>query len=112
MKALLPLLFLFISLGLFFWFIDPEYAKIKLLRAEEAEFDQALDRSKELQTVRDQLLSRYNTFARSDVERLQKLLPDHVNNVRLILDLDGIASRYGMRIRNVAIEDNNTRASK
>jgi hypothetical protein len=34
---------------------------------------------------------------------VQKLLPDHVDNVALILDLDNIASQHGMPIENVDV---------
>jgi len=37
------------------------------------------------------------------------MLPDNVDNVRLVLDMDGIASRYGIRIQNVAIEEQNAK---
>lgn len=110
MRALLPILFVVIAAGIFFGFIDPAYNRVQDLRAEESQFNQALTRSKELQQVRDQLLSRYNTFSQNDLNRLEKLLPDNVDNVRLILDLDAIASRYGMRIRNVALQTNESRA--
>lgn len=112
MRALLPLLFIVIAAGIFFGFIDPTYQRVKTLRAEEANFDQALTRSKELQQVRDQLLSRYNTFPQSDLERLEKLIPDNVDNVRLILDFDALASAYGMRIRDVELETNDSRAAR
>lgn len=112
MKSLLPVLFVIIALGVFFGFIDPTYDRVKELRAEEAQFDQALTRSKELQQVRDQLLSRYNTFSTEELSRLEKLLPDNVDNVRLILDFDSLASRYGMRVRNVALETNESRAAR
>lgn len=103
MKGLIPILFIVVAGGLFMGYINPTYGTIKELRAEEAQFNQALDRSKELQQVRDELLSRYNTFSPTDLARLEKLLPDNVDNVRLILDLDSLASRHGMRLRNVAI---------
>lgn len=105
MKGIIPIICIVIAGCLFYWYIDPTYAAIKELRAEEATLDQALDRALELQETRDQLLSRYNTFAPNDLARLEKLLPDHVDNVRLILDLDGIASRYGMRVRDVSVDD-------
>ncbi len=105
MKGVIPIVCVVIAIALFYWYIDPTYASIKELRAEETTLNQALDRALELQQTRDQLLSRYNTFAPNDLDRLEKLLPDHVDNVRLILDLDGIASRYGMRVRDVAFED-------
>lgn len=112
MRALLPILFVVIAGGIFFGSIDPSYDRIQGLRAEEATFDQALNRSKELQQVRDQLLSRYNTFSQSDLDRLEKMLPDNVDNVRLVLDLDSIAARYGMRIRNIALEATETRSQR
>lgn len=112
MKTLIPILFVLIAGGLFFGFIDPTYNSVKELRAEEAKFDEALNRSKELQQVRDQLLSRYNTFSQADLERLEKLLPDNVDNVRLILDLDSLAVRYGMRLRDVGFQSDNSRAQR
>ena len=53
--------------------------------------------------MRDRLLTKYNAFSPDDLLRLKKLLPDHVDNVRLILDIDHIASKYGMRIKNVVV---------
>lgn len=112
-KILIPAFLLGVALALFFGYIDPTYQEIKELRTQEKQFNQALDQSRELQSVRDSLLSRYNTLSQSDLDRLQKLLPDHVDNVRLILDIDGIASKYNMRTRNVTVsnaasEDQNT----
>lgn len=112
MRALLPILFVVIAAGIFFGFIDPAYSRVQSLRAEEARFDQALTRSKELQEKRDQLLSEYNTFPQENLSRLQKLLPDNVDNVRLILDFDALASEYGMRLRSVALERNETRSQR
>lgn len=112
MKTLLPVLFVVIAGGIFFGFIDPAYSRVKELRAEEETFDAALSRSRELQEVRDQLLSRYNTFSPTNLERLEKLVPDTVDNVRLILDLDGIAARYGTRVRNVSLETGDGRAAR
>jgi Tfp pilus assembly protein PilO len=109
MKFFTPILFLIIAGAIFFWYINPAYLGLKTTLAKEAQLDSALTRSRELQGVRDQLLSRYNTFAPDDLTRLQKLVPDHVDNVRLILDLDSMASRYGMRVKDVVIEGDKSR---
>ncbi len=111
MKALTPIVLILISLGLFFWYIDPTYAHIRELQTQEATYDGALNKSKELQSVRDQLLSRYNTFDTNALTRLTKLLPDTVDNVRFLIDLDSIASRYGMRVKNASIDKAPTTAA-
>ena len=102
-RLILPILFILLSIGLFFMYIDPMYMDIKETLAEEEKFDKALDKSKELKGIRDALLAKYNTFSTNDLDRLEKLLPDNVDNVRLVLDIDHIASTYGMRIKNVNI---------
>lgn len=104
MKAIVPIILIVIAVGLFGLYIDPTYESIKVLRAEEAQFDDALDRSKELIAIRDQLLSRYNTFGSDDLERLEKLLPDNIDNVRLIIDINSIAAQYGMALRDVLVK--------
>jgi Tfp pilus assembly protein PilO len=104
MKGIFPIIALVVAGVAFYFYIDPTYTGIQDLRKEEATLNAALSRALELQATRDQLLSRYNTFAPDDLARLEKLLPDHVDNVRLALDMDSLAAQYGMRIRNVSIE--------
>ena len=105
MKSILSIVCVVAAGLLFYFYIDPTYSQIKDLQKHEAVLNQALDRALQLQQVRDQLLSRYNTFSQDDIARVEKMIPDHVDNVRLILDMDGIASRYGMRVRNVSLQD-------
>ncbi len=104
-KFLIPIIFVGTAAGLFFGYIDPTYSSVKGLKGENQQYSDALDKAKELQAVRDRLLSKYNTFQGSDLDRLQKLLPDAIDNVRLILDLDNMASRYAMRTRNVTVSN-------
>ncbi len=101
----MPIILLGLSGAMFFGFIDPTYQQVKGLQAEAASYDQALNNSKELQKVRDALLAKYNTFSNESLDRLEKLLPDAVDNVRLVLDIDHISSKYGMILRNVRVTE-------
>jgi hypothetical protein len=38
-----------------------------------------------------------------DTRKLERLLPNSVDNIRLIIDIDNIAGRYGQHIRSVAV---------
>lgn len=92
-----------ISAAVFFLYTKPAYDDLKKLQAEIAQYDQALLRANELQALKESLLSRYNSFIPTDIERLHKLLPDHVDNVRLVLDFDNLASTHRLAIQNVVI---------
>jgi hypothetical protein len=101
-KFLIPLALLGISAGLYFVFIEPLYAEIQTLSAQVSRLDLALTKSKELQEVRNSLNSKRTAFRPGDVDRLHKLLPDHIDNVRLIIDIDDIAARYNLAIQNIS----------
>jgi Tfp pilus assembly protein PilO len=107
-RPILSTILIVISIITFFYFIDPTYKEVKTLSAKSAQFDEALVRSRELQSVRDSLLSRYNTFSSENLNKIEKLLPDNVDNIRLILDLDGIASQYGIVVKNLSISGGTT----
>jgi len=102
-RIITPIFFIIAAIGLFFGLIDPTYQDVKRLRADIAQFDEALERARELTAIKEQLLSRYNSFSTEDIERLQKLLPDNVDNVRLVLDLDGIAREHDMRLQKIDV---------
>jgi len=104
MKFLAPIILLLVAIGTFVWYVNPTYSNVRELRAEVSTLDDTLDRSQELIALRDTLLSEYNTFSSSDLRRLEHFLPPHVDNVRLILDIDNIAARYGMVLQNVSVE--------
>jgi Tfp pilus assembly protein PilO len=89
--------------GVFVLYTKPAYDRIQGLQTEIAQYDQALERANELQRLKQELLTKFNAFNPADIERLQKLLPDHVDNVRLILDFDNLASRHSLAIQNVVI---------
>jgi Tfp pilus assembly protein PilO len=106
MKNLItPIILIVIAGVIFFTWIDPQYAQVKEIQSEANEYDEAMEQVRELRQVEQDILARRASFAESNITRLEKLLPDNVDNVRLLLDLDAIASKYGMTLRNVSISD-------
>lgn len=103
-KFILPILLIIISIGLFVMYIDPTYEQTKVLKNKNLEFNEALNKSKELRQFRDSLLEQYNSFSQEDLVKLKKLLPDTVDNVRLIMDIDSIASEYGITIQSIKVD--------
>jgi Tfp pilus assembly protein PilO len=103
MRYVLALVALIIAGAIFFWYTKPTYDSVQGIRDESAQYDQALAKANELQQLKQQLLTRYNSFSPTDLDHIQKLLPDHVDNVALILDLDNLAAQYQMPVENVDV---------
>jgi Tfp pilus assembly protein PilO len=98
--------------AIFFFYTQPEYDKTKDINAQIAEYNQALQKAAELQQLKQQLLDKYNKFDPNDIDRLQKLLPDHVDNIRLILDIDNLAQSHQMQLSNVQVNGNDSNATQ
>lgn len=101
MKSLVPTILILIAIGVFYTFVNPHWQATKVLLSEKDQYDQALTKSKELQRIRGDLLAQYNAMNRGDLDKLKKILPDNVDNVQLLIDLQSIASRYNISIKNV-----------
>jgi Tfp pilus assembly protein PilO len=111
MKNIIAILLTVSATGLFYVYINPTWEDIKALRIEKAEYDEALANSHKVQEARDELLEKYNHPAPSDLKRLEKLLPDNVDNIRLIIEIDKVAARYNMILKNVKVSASAVSAS-
>jgi hypothetical protein len=110
-RFVLPIVLIIISVFAFFMFTNPIFNDISALKAQVASYNEALNNSKALENERDILTAKYNTIDPNDLAKLQKLLPDNIDNIRLILEIGQIASPYGMTLTNVkynATSDTNT----
>ena len=101
MKYLLSIILIAASIGLFFVYINPSYRGVKDLRAQESSFNEALSNSKKLQAIRDTLVTKYNSFSPTTMDRIKKFLPDNVDNIKLVLEINRVAEQYNLQVKNI-----------
>ncbi|MEK7081093.1 MAG: hypothetical protein AAB902_01770 [Patescibacteria group bacterium] len=111
MRFIVPIIFVGIAITVFFTFTNPIYNDISTLRAQVASYNNALDNSKMLENERDKLTAKYNTIDPNNLTKLQKLLPGSVDNIRLILEIEQIASPYGITLKDVKYNATDTNTS-
>ena len=97
----MPIILIGVSITLFFTFTSPLYKDISLLRVEVSAYDQALNNSKMLENERDKLTQKYNSIGGENLNRLQKFLPESIDNIRLILEIERLALPYNMVLKDV-----------
>lgn len=100
-KFITPIILIVLGITMFFMVAKPAYDEISLLKQETSSYDQALSNSKALESERDKLTQKYNSIGGENLDRLAKMLPQSVDNIRLILEIEKIASPYGMALRDV-----------
>lgn len=98
------LILIVLAIGLFYTFGSPQYEQVKTLQASANEYRNVIENVSRIAEARDALLVEYEAIAPSERDKLIKALPNNVDSVRLALDLDTIAGRYGIAIKDVAVD--------
>ena len=104
MKNSLPIVLIIASIWLFFGFVNPHFESVKSLRLEKAQYEEALQKAKEIEQVRSALVATYNSITTEQLASLGKLLPDSIDTVRLVIDTNRIAQEAGMTVHNINVE--------
>ena len=104
MKNIISIIVIVVSLASFVLIVKPEYTKVKELESKSEELKHVLNNARKLQTLRDDLLSKRKELSRSDVARLEKLIPESADNVKLIIEFQNIAERYGLQIQTASAQ--------
>ncbi len=86
---------------MFVTFTGPLYGDIRMAREEAGAYKEALGNSKALENERDKLTQKYNAIDSIQLSRLEKMIPENVDNIRLILEIEKIAMPYGMVLKGV-----------
>lgn len=99
----MPIILLVVALGLFVFYTNSTYQGTKSLQAQVNAYDDALTKSKELKKVLSEKNSAFSTFTAENKQRLVRILPDNVDNIHLIIDIQSIAARHNLSIKNVQL---------
>ncbi|OHA19487.1 MAG: hypothetical protein A3C08_02085 [Candidatus Taylorbacteria bacterium RIFCSPHIGHO2_02_FULL_47_18] len=112
-KLLIPILFLALSASVSAWFTKPLWNEvtgaaefsdksIAELRADEVVYGDAFSKMREIELARTGLAAKYNAVSEENRVRLQKVAPDTIDSVRLILDIENVARTHGLKLRSVS----------
>jgi Tfp pilus assembly protein PilO len=100
-RIILPAILILASVLSFIFFTNPTYQDTLALKKTNQAYNEALTNYKSLETIRDALTAKYNAIPQDNLERLNHLLPDNVDNIRLIIEIERIASVYGLVLTDV-----------
>lgn len=103
-SRLLPIIALSVAIGIFFGYVNPTWSKsIADTKAAIALDDTALELSTKYAAQKATLATEQANIEQANLERLSTFLPDSVDNVGLILDINALAARSGLSLANIDV---------
>lgn len=108
-SRVLPALALMLSVGIFFVYVKPTWSgPIKETKVAIANNKEALAAADEYRRKQNELASARSAIDPENLARLSVFLPDSVDNVGLILDINALAARSGLSLANIDVVTNNS----
>ena len=115
MNFITPIILIIISIGTFFMYIDPNYRgqnlsgdnrSVQSLQAEEGEYQAALNNTTAIRAKRDALITKRSNIDPNNLSRLEQLLPDNIDNIKLVIDMNQIAKNHTLTVKNIKLDTN------
>lgn len=106
-SRILPSLALMLAIGIFFGYMKPAWSgPLAETKAAIKNDEQALAAADEYKAKQNTLASARNAIDPENLARISTFLPDSVDNVGLILDINALAARSGLSLSNIDVAAN------
>lgn len=91
-----------LSLGIYLTYTKTKVEEVKAELAVNKEYTTAIENAARLIKVRDEVLKQYRNLSEEERVKLDKMIPNTVDNIRLVIDLTELArNEYGFALRNI-----------
>lgn len=100
-RSLTATVLIIVAVGLYFTITKGVLAEANVIRDSNREYITAIQNAKDLIALRDKVLADYNKLTPEDREKLDKIVPQNVDNIRLVIDLNSVALRHGLALKGI-----------
>jgi hypothetical protein len=100
-----------LAIGIYATFTRGIWADAGAVKAVNDQYSSAINSAEKLIAVRDQVLKSYNNISADDRGRIDNMIPNTVDNIRLIINLNSVALQHGFSLKGVTATNNTSPAS-
>jgi len=102
-RTITPIFSIIIALVVFFFFVKPMFAEIQQIQGETDQYQQAVGKATELNQLLTALVSKKRSYSAEEIERLEALVPQSVDEVKILADLNELAKSHSMLFGNIKV---------
>ncbi len=100
-RNLTATILIILAIGIYFTVTTSILADADKVKEVNNQYVAAIESADKLISVRDQVTKDYNNLSQDDRERLAKIVPGSVDNIRLVIDLNSVAMRHGFALQGI-----------
>lgn len=100
-RSITAIVLVVIAIGLYFTVTKTVLSDASKVNESNKEYEKALQNVNILLQKSDELNDKYKRLSEEQRERLEKMVPQKVDNIRLIIDLNDIAYKFGFVLKGI-----------
>lgn len=100
-RNLTAIILIVLGIGIYFTYTQGQIEDIKAIQSVNSQYANAISNAEQLIKARDKVLTQFNNISDEDKDRLEKMLPESVDNIRLIIDLNSVAIKHGFNLKDI-----------
>ena len=90
-----------LAIALYFTYTSGVWNDAVAIKSVNDQYSGAITNAEQLISVRDKVLKSYNNISADDRDNLDKIIPNTVDNIRLIINLNSVALQHGFSLKNI-----------
>jgi hypothetical protein len=102
-RYIAPVMFLLLSVALYLAYIDPMYVEVQKALVREQELVAYIADAKTAQSKIDDLKAQYTAFPPGADQALHVLIPDSIDPLRLVVDMDAVIGKLGLVMKGPGV---------
>lgn len=97
-KNLIATILVIIAVGLYFTITDGMIDDAMGVKSRNDELKKALENAERVIQIRDEVTRKFQSITKQDAANLDRMIPNGVDNIRLIIDLNNLAMQNGITL--------------
>lgn len=102
-RSILGIVLLLIGGGLVYFFTLPTWNDALAARDDTAHLDELIRKTNRLGELSQTATETYQNISQSDLDQVDTLIPDQIDNVKLILEVQKLAEQYGLVVKSIDV---------
>lgn len=107
MGSLSAFAYFILALVIGYAFVYSPFGEIQALIEEKQKCNESLNTISNIETKKNELLTEFNNISLEDKKNIEVILPDSLNFVRLVSQIDTVAAKYGISIDRIVSREIN-----
>ena len=105
MSGISILTYIVLTLSVAYAFIYPSFGEVSALTQEKEKYNDALETVMNIENKKNELLTQFNSISEEDKKEINTILPTSFDFIRLISQIDAVASQHGISIDKISSKE-------